>query len=225
MQRTLTLLTVLGCLAPASAHAAWTCESAHNLAENSMRLYVSQVFGKVQRGEATPARAHDALLFVLANQTMRPTESREIKLCYDQGLWDGVTGQLAVEYEVSGLACLERPMLAAYAGAILHAVAVALRAGDAFELADAQTLFHDPQPGSGVPLCSAQPAEECAAALRGQAGPVALARYGAVVDGLASALCAPQAPSDDAGAGESSAEDAGAPDAGVSGPGLDGGID
>jgi hypothetical protein len=219
MLRSLMFLTVLSCAVPGIARA-WTCESAHNLAANSARLYVSQVFGKVQRGEATVERAHSALLFVLASQTLRPTESRENKLCYDQGLWEGLTSQLAIEYQVAGLACLERPVLAAYAGAVLHAVSIALAPDDAFGPEDAQAVFIEPAVAIGVPWCDGQPLEECAQHVREQAGAQALARYGELVDGLAGALCVlpPESePSADAGTDAGAAQDAGASEGGLDG--------
>ena len=229
MLRCLTLLTVL-CAFPAVSQAAWTCESAHNLAENGARLYVSQVFAKVQRGETSLERAHMSLLFVMARQGMRPSEPRENKLCYYQGLWQGLTDQLAIEYGVAGLSCLGRSELAAYAGAILQAIAGSLKPSDAFDQASLSEVFRTGSESSAVPWCAWQPPEACAAPIREQAGSVALDRYGALVDPLAAQVCGEPPPelAGDAGPPEGGAADAaveGEADAGVSDAGMDAGVD
>jgi hypothetical protein len=222
MLRCLTLLTVLWCVGPSFARA-WTCESAYNLAANSARLYVSQTFAKVERGELTLERAHSGLLSVMRIQGLRPTESRENKLCYYQGLWQGLADQLAIEYRVLGLSCLERPVLSAYAGAVLSALANSLKATDAFDEASSRYVFDAASSELGVPWCSFEPRATCVAAISGQASAAALERYGALVEGLSDRLCGVPPPEPDA-PGDAGVSDAGEADAGVSGGAPEGDV-
>jgi hypothetical protein len=172
----------------------FSCEDAHNYGENSGRLFVSQSFSRADCDEVLIDTVQNALTRMLATQVLQTSDSDQEKLCFFEGLWDGVVGQTSEEYQACGgsdeFACVQRGALAAHAGGLLRAVSGTF-SDDELLGAEAMTFIYGIEASllSGAPLCGPLPTQSCAQVTRDRAGPRVVSRLPFAAGVIAETVC------------------------------------
>lgn len=193
-QTALTLLSILCVLQTSTAQAGFvTCEDARQYGENSARLFVGQSFTRIACDGMLRERVHSALDRVLARQVLRTHDSDDEKVCFYEGMFAGLRGQLLAEYAACAaepsFVCLPSETLASHVGSLLSALVLSLQDPSSLSMEDLLRLFDATLEDEPSLLCDASCARSCADALLVTMSVPAFVSSASSVDALGELLC------------------------------------
>lgn len=196
MRKTLSILSLLASLWPVTtARAAFvSCQDAKNYGENSARLFVGQTFARIACDGDLLERVHLAFDRVLSRQVLRTSDGDDVKLCFYEGMFEGLTEELRSRYsacdEDPRFACVSGETLSRHAGSLLSAMSLSLSAPSDVQLDALGAVFQAAQAGGPLSICSPEP-ELCESALLSSLCPAGQSSFADDAAALSALLCVP----------------------------------